>query len=283
MKYRLCAFADEADPMIIGQIAAMKRNDVGLLEIRGVDGKNISEVSLEKVREVRHMLDDAGLAVWSIGSPTGKITLTDDFGAHTESFKRMLEAAEILGADAFRMFSFFGAQNEREEVIERLGKLCDVAKGSRTKLCHENEKGIYGDTAERVKDLLDALPELGGIFDPANFIQCGVEILPAWELLKDRIDYMHVKDALKSGAVVPSGYGDGHLEAVVTDFLRRGGEVLTLEPHLTIFEGLAGLEQEGERTEIGSERFVYKNGNEAFDAAVNALKEILNRSGATTR
>ncbi len=283
MKYRLCAFADEADPMIIGQIAAMKRNDVGLLEIRGVDGKNISEVSLEKVREVRHMLDDAGLAVWSIGSPTGKITLTDDFGAHTESFKRMLEAAEILGADAFRMFSFFGAQNEREEVIERLGKLCDIAKGSRAKLCHENEKGIYGDTAERVKDLLDALPELGGIFDPANFIQCGVEILPAWELLKDRIDYMHVKDALKSGAVVPSGYGDGHLEAVVTDFLRRGGEVLTLEPHLTIFEGLAGLEQEGERTEIGSERFVYKNGNEAFDAAVNALKEILNRNGATTR
>lgn len=275
MKYRLCAFADEADPMIPGQIAAMKRNGVGLLEIRGVDGQNISEISAQKAHEVRRMLDENGLAVWSIGSPTGKIKLTDDFGAHVESFKRMLEAAHILNAEAFRLFSFYEAQNEKEEVIERLGTLCAIADGSGVKLCHENEKGIFGDTAERTKELLDALPKLGGIFDPANFIQCGVEILPAWELLKDRIHYMHIKDARKDGTVVPAGYGDGHLDEVVHDFLRLGGEVLTLEPHLSQFHGLAALEQEGERTIIGSEQFAYKDGNESFDAAVNALKAIL--------
>ena len=38
----LCAFADEADKMIVNQIKALRENDMSLLEIRGVDGKNIS-------------------------------------------------------------------------------------------------------------------------------------------------------------------------------------------------------------------------------------------------
>lgn len=283
MNYRLCAFADEADPMLPGQIQAMKRNGVDLLEIRGVDGQNISELSSEKVRQVHGMLTDNGLGVWSIGSPTGKIRLADDFDAHVDSFKRMLEHAQVLGAKAFRLFSFYDAQEEKEEVIERLGRLCELAKGSGVRLCHENEKGIYGDTPERMRILLDALPELGGIFDPANFIQCGVEILPGWELLKDRVCYLHVKDAVKDGTVVPAGYGDGHLKTVVADYLARGGEVLTVEPHLMVFSGLQGLEKEGERSVVGSDRFCYRSNNEAFNAAVGALKDILNHIGAKAR
>lgn len=278
MNYRLCAFADEADAMLTGQIAAMQRNGISLLEIRGVDGQNVSVLSPAKVREVANLLSDNGLKVWSIGSPTGKITLRDDWKAHLDSFKGMLDAAAVFGAEAFRMFSFYDAQGEKNEVIDRLGTLCELAKGYRVKLCHENEKGIFGDTPQRTRELLDALPGLGGIFDPANFIQCGADILPAWELLKDRIDYLHIKDAMKDGTVVPAGYGVGCLETVVTDFLRRGGEVLTLEPHLSEFTGLQGLEKEGERTIVGSAHFSYRDNNESFDAAVNALKAILNRS-----
>ena len=275
MNYRLCAFADEADPLLTGQITAMQRNGIQLLEIRGVDGENISVLSPAKVKEVAHLLKENGIAVWSIGSPTGKVTLSDNWDAHMDSFKGMLDAAAILGASAFRLFSFYEAQDEKNEVIDRLGTLCDLAKGYDVKLCHENEKGIFGDTPQRVRQLLDALPQLGGIFDPANFIQCGTDILPACELLKDRTDYLHVKDAKKDGTVVPAGYGVGHLDTVVPDFLRRGGQVLTLEPHLADFEGLHGLEQEGERTTLGSKLFSYRDNNESFDAAVNALNAIL--------
>lgn len=280
MNYRLCAFADEADQLLTGQIAAMQRNGISLLEIRGVDGENISALSPAKVKEVAHLLKENGLAVWSIGSPTGKIKLSDDWNAHVDSFKGMLDAAAVFGTKAFRMFSFYDAQNEKNEVIDRLGLLCDMAKGYDVKLCHENEKGIFGDTPERTKELLDALPQLGGIFDPANFIQCGAEILPAWELLKDRIDYLHVKDAMADGTVVPAGYGLGHLDTVVPDFLSRGGQVLTVEPHLAEFTGLKGLEKEGERTIVGSARFSFRDNNEAFDTAVNSLKTILNKNGA---
>lgn len=280
MNYRLCAFADEADQLLTGQIAAMQRNGISLLEIRGVDGENISALSPAKVKEVAHLLKENGLAVWSIGSPTGKIKLSDDWNAHMDSFRGMLDAAAVFGTKAFRMFSFYDAQNEKNEVIDRLGLLCDMAKGYDVKLCHENEKGIFGDTPERTKELLDALPQLGGIFDPANFIQCGADILPAWELLKDRIDYLHVKDAMADGTVVPAGYGLGHLDTVVPDFLSRGGQVLTVEPHLAEFTGLKGLEKEGERTIVGSARFSFRDNNEAFDTAVNSLKTILNKNGA---
>ena len=278
MNYRLCAFADEADQLLTGQIAALQRNGIRLLEIRGVDGENISVLSPAKVKEVAHLLKENGIAVWSIGSPTGKITLADDWNAHVDSFKGMLDAAAIFGTKAFRMFSFFDAQNEKNEVIDRLGTLCDIARGYDVKLCHENEKGIYGDTPERTRILLDALPQLGGIFDPANFIQCGADILPAWELLKDRIDYLHVKDALADSTVVPAGYGLGHLDTIVPEFLGRGGEVLTVEPHLAEFTGLQGLEKEGDRTIVGSARFSYRDNHEAFDAAVNALKKILGKN-----
>ena len=52
-----------------------------------------------------------------------------------------------------------------------------------------------------------------------------------------------------------------------------GGVVLTLEPHLGEFVGLAGLEQEGARSDVGS--LAFKDGRAAFDCAVSKLKEIL--------
>ena len=105
---RIYAFADEASPAIDGQIAAMRRNGLNGLEIRGVDGENVSAISLEKAKEVRRKLDDAGLCIWSIGSPIGKIDIeTGDFAAHLEQLRHTLEVAQVLGAKRLRMFSFY--------------------------------------------------------------------------------------------------------------------------------------------------------------------------------
>ena len=275
MSYRLCAFADEADSALSGQIAALKRNGISLLEIRGVDGTNVADLTPEKVKETRDRLADAGIGVWSIGSPTGKIKITDDFAPHLDSFKRMLETAHVLGATHFRLFSFYEAYDHPEEVIARMGALCDAAAGSGVTLCHENEKGIYGDEPERIVQLLDALPALRAVFDPANFIQSGVEVLPAWELLRDRTAYLHIKDSRKDNTVVPAGYGEGRFDVIVPDYLARGGEVMTLEPHLAEFCGLSDLEQEGDTSVVGSSEFHFENNQEAFDTAVTALRRIL--------
>ena len=48
---KLCAFADEASVQISGQRAALKRNGLNYLEIRGVDGENISKISEQRQRK----------------------------------------------------------------------------------------------------------------------------------------------------------------------------------------------------------------------------------------
>ncbi|MEE0898732.1 MAG: sugar phosphate isomerase/epimerase, partial [Acutalibacteraceae bacterium] len=97
---KIYAFADEASPNIDEQIAALKRNGLQGLEIRNVDGVNVSDITLEKAKEVKKKLSSNGLVTWSIGSPIGKINIeNDDFSAHTEKLKHTLEIANILEAE----------------------------------------------------------------------------------------------------------------------------------------------------------------------------------------
>ncbi len=275
---RLYAFADEASSQIDGQIAAMRRNGLNGLEIRGVDGQSIADITLAKAREVRHKLEDAGLVCWSVGSPIGKTAVdSTDFPAHLDKLRHTLELADVLGAQNLRMFSFFvpegKAADYRQQVLDRMGQMLEAAKGSGITMCHENEKGIYGDNGARCHDLLTVFPELDGIFDPANFIQSGQNTLEAWQLLKSRIRYLHIKDALADGSVVPAGCGLGAVKQILDDYRANGGNALTIEPHLSIFEGLKGLEQSGNRSQVG--KYCYGNSDAAFDAACNALRELL--------
>ena len=276
---KLYAFADEASSMIDGQITAMKENGLDGLEIRNVDNVNVVDVSDAKAKEVRKKLDEAELRVWTIGSPIGKIDIEKgSFEQHTERFKRSLEIAEILGADNVRLFSFFTPGDNRadykDKVIERLGVFAEIAKGTGITLCHENEKGIYGDVPERCLEIHKALPEIKAIFDPANYVQCGVDTLKAWEMIKPYVKYLHIKDALADGNVVPAGKGVGNLKYILDDFKKNGGDSLTIEPHLTVFAGLADLEKEGDKSVVG-EVYRYPSNKAAFAAAVSALRELI--------
>ncbi len=274
--YTLCAFADEADPSITGQIATLHKHGINLIELRGVDGKNVTELSLAEMRELRRRFDGEGISVWSIGSPIGKIEMDGDFSKHCDLFKHTLELADIAGADKMRIFSFFMKPEEapqyRNKVIEQLGTLVEIAKGSGITLCHENEKDIYGDIPERCVDIHEALPELRAVYDPANFIQCGAETLSAWDALTPYIEYMHMKDADKTLEIVPAGEGLANVPALLERYASIGGGVITMEPHLFEFTGLAGLEREGATSTIGN-RFSSKQ--EAFDFGVNAMKALL--------
>lgn len=273
MKFKLAAFADEADYKLENQIAAMVRNGIGYLEIRGVDGENVADISKEKACEIRKKLESSNLAVWSVGSPFGKIGITEDFAPHLEKFKRNLEIAAILGAAHMRIFSFYVPQENPEacsdEVMRRLEQFASAAKDSGILLCHENEKGIYGDIAVRCAEIHKNFPEIKAVFDPANFIQCGQDTKAAWELLSPYIEYMHIKDALADGSVVPAGKGTGNLPFLLGQYR---GTMLTLEPHLSVFQGFEKLEQGKEAPE---KKYCYASSEEAFDAAVAALKELI--------
>ena len=159
--FQLAAFADEADSALSGQIDAMQENDISLLEIRNVDGTNVSDLSIAQAKEIQKKLEDAGKSVWSIGSPIGKIDITDAFAPHLDKFCHTLEVADALGAKHLRIFSFYHQHTPfsdwlKDTVTERLSLLLEKTKNTDFILCHENEKGIYGDTAEHCVQLHEA-------------------------------------------------------------------------------------------------------------------------------
>lgn len=276
-KFTLSAFADEASPVFTEQLEALKRNEIPLLEIRGVDGKNILDLTDDELDTVRKKLHTYGIGISAVGSPIGKIGINDDFAPHFEKFKRAVEIAKKLDTDRIRMFSFFIPKDEDPEkyfdaVVERVTAMVEYAEKNGVHCCHENEKGIYGDTLARVQKLHAAVPALRCVFDPANYIQCHDRPIINFEALSGMIDYMHIKDAfLADGAVVPAGEGDGNVPEILKALSENGTPyILTLEPHLTVFSGLQNLQSE----EL-THKYTYESGEAAFDAAANALKAIL--------
>ncbi len=279
MKYQLAAFSDESSPNLLEQIDALKRNGYSFMEIRNVDKKSYQEMTLEETKELSKILADNGIAVQSLGSSIGKIKINDDFDAHMELCKHALEQGNILGADKIRLFSFFLPQDEdpaqfKNLVLDRMGIIAETAKSFGIKACHENEKGIYGAVASRCLELFEAVPELGGVFDPANFVQCGQDTLEAWEMLHSYITYMHIKDSLNNGMIVLPGTGDGHVPEIAKMYTQQGGTLFTLEPHLFEFAGLADLEQEGQTSNVG--HMAFETPAAAFDCAAQNLVKILN-------
>ena len=279
MSIKIYAFADEAGANLKEQIEAMKANELSGLEIRDVNGLNVSKLSLSQAKEIKKQLDDAELEVWSIGSPIGKINLeNDDFEEYLDVFRNTLEVSKILDAKCFRLFSFYISEGRdygdfKNEVIDRIGRFVEIAKPYDVKLCHENEKGIYGDIADRCLDIFKAHPSIGGVFDPANFVQCGENTLKAWDMLGEYITYMHIKDAVSDGTVVPPGEGEGNLREITAKYIKSGGRVFTMEPHLTAFGGLEALEKDGSRSGLG--RYCFKNNRESFDFACETFKKLI--------
>lgn len=278
---KISGFSDEISKEIVTQFEVLKKLNIRYFEPRGIDGKNISTLNDEEVLELKAKMEQYGIKVSSIGSPIGKIKLTDSFEEHFEVFKRVVKTAKMLDTKYIRMFSFYHeggdewTAEERAEVIARLKKMIAYAEEQDVILLHENEKAIYGDTADRCIDLMKELygPHFKAVFDPANFVQCGQDTKYAYENLKNYIEYMHIKDALfEDGKVVPAGCGDGNVEYVLNALMENGYDgFLSLEPHLGSFEGLANLELDDKMEGLP------KGGEGTFTLAYRALCEILEK------
>ena len=275
----LSGFSDEIAPEFDKQLETIKEFGISHIELRAADGINVSDLTGEKVKEVKAKLAAAGIGVSSIGSPIGKIGIAEEFAPHLDKLKRTLEIQKELDAPYVRMFSFYLPKDRdpgefREEVLDRMGKMVEEAEKWDSVLLHENEKGIYGDNASRCKDLMDAFygPHFRAVFDFANFVEVGQQTLPAYENLKPYIEYVHVKDALmKEKKVIPAGRGDGHVKEILADLIGGGWKgFLSLEPHLTDFAGLAALEQDAQK------RGDALDGKSAWKLALDSLRAILN-------
>ncbi|MBR2612005.1 MAG: sugar phosphate isomerase/epimerase [Clostridia bacterium] len=280
-KFILSAFADEAAESLDGQIEALLSNGIYQIEPRNIDKKGILDLSEEELTVISQKLKDNGIGVYSLGSPIGKYPIDEPFEVHIDAFAKALRACQILGAKNMRMFSFFVEQADlakyRDTVLQRMSTLLALAKCADVRLCHENESRIYGQMPEEVNDLVENLPGLYMIFDPANYRMNDGDIDAGIQATLKRLGYLHIKDAIfETQTIVPAGEGEGKIEEVLAlvDKVTDDVITLTLEPHLFAFEAYKSIDEHELR---GTHHF--ESATEAFAFAVTSLKNILIKLG----
>jgi len=246
----------------------MRSFGIRYLELRGVNGKNVLDLDQRETETIRATLKRMGFRISAIGSPLGKIKISDDFTIDSKRLRKALSLAHLFDTRYVRIFSYYLPRNAdplsyREEVLRRLGEMTRAAKREDTVLLLENERGIYGDIPERCLDILKSIDSDGlrFTFDPANFVLTGVKpYQEAFPAMVEHIEYLHIKDArFSDGKVMPAGEGDGEIRQILKALQQRGFTgFLSLEPHLAIAGKTSGF-----------------SGASLFTKAVGALKGIL--------
>ncbi|WP_332633496.1 sugar phosphate isomerase/epimerase family protein [Halalkalibacter flavus] len=284
---KISGFSDEISSDFDTQLEVVSKLGMNYISLRGIDGKNIGDFTVDEVKNnVLPRLQEKEIHVSSIGSPIGKVFINDEEGF--EKQKKMLHSlsqiANLLNCKYIRIFSFYIPKGEdpdhyKEEVINKIKEFTAIAKQYEVVLVHENEKDIYGDIARRCHEILTEVnsPCFKGIFDFANFVQCGEDAQRCYDLLKNEIVYIHIKDAVSTDSQnVVCGTGEGKIPEILAQFIRSGYKgFLTLEPHLVLFDSLKDLELEDASDVIKDNKGL--DGEGGYKLQYEALLEILNK------
>ncbi|WP_353114430.1 sugar phosphate isomerase/epimerase family protein [Microbacterium sp.] len=272
--WTLSGFGDEIDADPIVQIAVLQALGAAHIEVRSAWGVNIVDLDDEQLARLAEILRDRGMGTSAIASPIGKVDVSLPVEHELARLDRAIAAARALETEHIRIFSFFRAEelaadDVRDEVLVRMAALARAAEAAGVTLVHENEKEIYGDTPERVLDVIESVgsDRLRVAWDNANFVQVGVRpFTDGYGMLRPHLEYLQLKDAVaETGAVVPVGEGDGELRETLTALRDSGySGYASLEPHLTDYNALGGF-----------------SGPAAFGRAGRALRTLTDEIGVS--
>lgn len=280
----LSAFADEisADPS--EQIAVLKTCNIRHIEFRSIYRTNVLALTDDQIREFKKLLDGEGFKLSAIGSPIGKVAIDSPFEAHLDKFKRAIELCGVFGTPNIRVFSYYPPGNDpnfdsrnwptyRDEVIRRMRAKAEIAQRNNITLFHENEHRIYGDSPDRVADVLFTVnsPALRAAYDAANYVFGGFDPVEGWEKTKAFTAHFHIKDWKRNwketgtgheNGVIP-GTGDGNIAHSIRAAVAMGYHgFATMEPHLRGGGPTGGV-----------------TGPDLFPLAVEAFRNILRNCG----
>ncbi len=272
---KISAFADEVSIVFDEQVEYLTKAGIKWIEIRFVDGKNITTLSDEEVMEVKEKLNKASIGVSAIASPIGKYAIDAPFEEHMNLFRRTVKIAQMLDAGMIRIFSFYGSENVdievcKEEVLRKLKAFSDEVKDTGISLVHENEAGIFGHSASNCEILMKNLysDNFKAAYDPANFVwgeKITDNIFTCWPILKQYVSHIHIKDwklGSKDIGSIP-GDGDGQIAELFKELADKGyNGFVTLEPHMS-----SGGQFGGQTT------------TDQFDAALSRVRSFCQDNG----
>jgi sugar phosphate isomerase/epimerase len=274
--FYLSAFADEISPDPQQQLDVLRQCGIRHLELRSILKTNVLDLTDLQVSELKSLLDRHGFQLSAIGSPIGKVKIDDPFEPHLKRFQRAIDLCHVFGTRNIRLFSYYPAEQGdwstwRREVMDRMVQKARRAEQAGVRLVHENEHRIYGDSPERVQDLLETVSaqvgteHFGAAYDPANYVFCGYDPWQGWQRTKRWTIHFHIKDWVPGephGRV--AGEGHGRIPEVMAEAVAMNYDgFAVLEPHLLGGGPTGGV-----------------TGPELFPQAAAAFKRVLDQVGA---
>lgn len=312
----ISAFADEAanQKTAVQQFSALAALGLQYYSLRFIDVgngiKNVMQLTMTEVSDIRHLQDEYGLNVASIGSPLGKVKLADiDDGSKNEfvpfkkylekDVKRACELAHAFETKLIRGFSFYPPRNAdpREylsQAVDQIGQITETCHRSDLTFGLEIEANLVGCTGELMAEIHRQVnhPALLLIFDAANIVVQGVsgdEVLQQFRAMKPGLGWMHIKDYKHPSAAaptryvdeealkhfVPAGTGDGAHELVLR-------ELKTMLPELQVMfkrRGIPGVFLDLEPHLKGGGQFGGFSGPDGLGVALRSVCRVLDYVG----
>ncbi len=256
--FKLGVTSDEIDEDLHTALKFLQSYDLKWVELRSVWGLYAEKQPLEKVREMKALLDEYQIKASILSTSFFKIPLPAEGSMVLDKQWRLLEdamdRAEILGTRKLRTFAFTYKSGETPDpgVYPRIYELvAESARRARKRgfqLAVENVGGSYVWTGADSAKLLAAVkePALNLNWDPNNAAEKGEHPFPEGYKLLDpaRIIHVHLRD-FRHNAVgkvewcaVGEGEADnlGQIRALLTDGFKG---TWTLETHWRPKEGKA--------------------------------------------
>src|SRR5688500_18025863 len=193
----LSGFGDEAgnQKTAVQQFAAFAAMGLQYYSIRFIDAgngiKNVMQLTKQEISDIRHLEDEYGLNVASLGSPIGKVKLLDvDDGSKnryvpfkkylSSEVKKACELAHAFETKLIRGFSFYHPRGTDPrphiaQVADHLGEIAEMCHRSDLTFGLEIEANLVGQSGSILSDIHRQVdhPALVLIFDAGNIVTQG--------------------------------------------------------------------------------------------------------------
>jgi sugar phosphate isomerase/epimerase len=256
---KFSGFADEAATDLAGQIKATQELGWQYISARGIDGKNIHDLSDGAFNNAVEQLADANIKIAEFGSLIGTWakSIHSDFNITIGEVERCIDRMPKLGTQIVRVMSYaqepWGDEQYLDERVKRLREIVARFTDAGLTVAHENCMNYGGFSSQHTLELVEKVPGLKLIFDTGNpvFQRDRSQADPqnwqdAWQFYKDvkeHIVHVHIKDCLNpvSDGVEPEyvfpGKGQGYVKQIMADLKDSNYQgVVAIEPHVaTVF------------------------------------------------
>ncbi len=244
----ISGISDEAARDIDGQIKAHQQLGWKHIEIRNIEGTNLTDISDEQFKTVQGKLEAAGMQVSCFASQLANWSrpISGDFVIDKEELERAIPRMQALGTPFIRCMSYPNADPEweeqkwKDEVVSRLKTLADMAQQGGVTLVHENCNGWGGIGPNETNELLQEVgsDHLQLVFDTGNPAQYEQDAWEYYQAVKERIVYVHIKDYHQpefkgdERACFP-GEGACYVKEILSDLIGSGySGGISIEPHI---------------------------------------------------